>query len=53
MIKRTKNKSLVPIYNRRSALKRITILKTTTAKEGSESHTGMQCILDQTLLVYG
>jgi hypothetical protein len=40
MIKRTKNKSLVPIYNR-------------TAKEGSESHTGMQCILDQTLLVYG
>jgi hypothetical protein len=53
MIKRTNNKPMVPIYNRRSSLERITILETTTAKEESGSHTDMQCIFDKTLLAHG
>lgn len=44
---------MVLIYNRRSSLERITILDTTTAKEGSGRHTDMQCIFDKTFLVHG
>ena len=52
MIKRTKSKPMIRIYNRKSALKRITILKSANAKKETGNRTDMQCIFDKTLLAH-